>query len=98
MFYNLCYFTADVLFEDFWEGSQSPGEIVGLFLDCGLFRAGHRWDCFRFLAQENDRGRLRDDVNREGGDGRRMWERIDTVDGKVCCILAWNMCICNIML
>jgi hypothetical protein len=27
-----------------------------------------------------------------------MWERSDTVDGKVCCILAWNMCIYNFML
>jgi hypothetical protein len=39
-----------------------------------------------------------DDVNREGGDGRRMWEMIDTVGGAVCCILAWNICIWNFML
>jgi len=27
-----------------------------------------------------------------------MWERFDTVDGAVCCILAWNICIWNFML
>jgi hypothetical protein len=27
-----------------------------------------------------------------------MWERIDTVDGAMCCILAWKICIWNFML